>query len=153
MLTSVNTSHGPVGRAGALAALMLFVSLWARAVPLPEVDADLEARLGIQIFPGAELIAIDGPALETVDLERQGWSFVEAEVLTADFLVVAPIAELRSYYRPLTARDPKLLLVGTGTSEDFVVSVRYAGRHPLHPRHRWLRIVAYRQIEVQPEGR
>lgn len=128
------------------ATMLVLANLPAFSDPLPAVDAGLAARLGIAIFPGAELIAFEGPAVEVVDLERPGWSFVEAEVLTADFLIAEPIGRLRHYYRPLTVRDRKLLLRGSDTADGVVVSVRYTGRHPLHPRRRWLRIVTYRLV-------
>jgi hypothetical protein len=111
------------------------------------VDRQLEETLGIRIFPGSSLIALEGPTLELVDLERPGWEYTPAHVLVADFLVDAPITELRRYYRRLCIRDPKLLLVKKDGSPGEIVAVRHSGRHPLHPKKRWLRIVTYRLQE------
>lgn len=106
--------------------------------------AGVESLPGIPIYPGSELIALEGPSLELVDLQRPGWEFTAAEVLVADFLVGDPLSELRTYYRNLCVRDPLLLLVKVNSPAGEIVSVRYARRHPLHPRKRWLRIITYR---------
>lgn len=99
---------------------------------------------GIAVFPGAELISMEGPVPELVDLQRPGWEFVDADILVADYLVDAPIEDLRRFYQPLCVHDPKLLQVSKDAPPGVIISVRHAGRHPLHPRKRWLRIVRYR---------
>ena len=91
---------------------------------------ELEALLGIAVFPGAELIAMEGPAPELVNLQRPGWEFVDADVLVADFLVEVPIAQLRRFYRALCVRDPLLLMVSKDVPPETIISVRHAGRHP-----------------------
>ncbi len=146
----------PARAAVICAALVLFTSTAGALLPAAQdgrpvpredgriVDLQLEEKLGIRIFPGSSLIALEGPTLELVDLERPGWEFTPAHILVADFLVEGPITELRRFYRPLCARDPKLLLVKKDGPPGEIVSVRHAGRHPLHAKKRWLRIVTYR---------
>jgi len=129
-----------------LAALLLALPVMAGE------PAGLEERLGIKVYPGAELRSLEGPVTELVDLQRPEWEYVRAEVLVADFLVADPIVDLRRFYRPLCTRDKQLLLVALGVPEDLVVSVRYAGRHPLLPNRRWLRIVTYRRLEATAQG-
>lgn len=111
-------------------------------------DCGVETLLGIPIYPGSELIDLEGPTLELVDLQRPGWDFVTAEIVMANFLVSDSLADLRRYYRPLCVRDPLLLLVKADEIAGEIIAVRYAGRHPLHPGKRWLRIIAYRLLAV-----
>jgi len=106
----------------------------------------VQTLLGIPIYPGSELIDLEGPTRELVDLQRPGWDFVTAEIVMADFLVNDPLSDLRRYYRPLCVRDPLLLLVKAEKTAGEIIAVRYAGRHPLHPGKRWLRIIAYRLL-------
>lgn len=143
--------RGPRPSLTALGLLLLQLAVWPmsalltageRPVPAP---ADLLLRLEIPIYPGSELIALEGPTIEQVDLQRPGWEFTGAEVLVADFLVSDPIADLRRYYRKRCVRDPMLLLVLSDVPDHRIVAVRYAARHPLHPKKRWLRIVSYCQ--------
>ncbi len=110
-------------------------------------QAVTETELGIPIYPGARLLAVEGPSTELVDLQRDGWVFVTAEVLVADFLVDDPIIDLRLFYRELCERDPKLLLVRKGSPEGELVAIHYAGRHPISRNKRWLRIMTYRRID------
>jgi hypothetical protein len=121
-------------------------------VAAAEQPADLETRLGIPIFPGADLLTLEGPVTELVDLQRPGWEFIMAEVLVADFLVTDTIADLRRFYRPLCVRDKRFLLVAREMPEDQLVSVHHAAKHPLHPRQRWLRIVSYRRQAAPDQG-
>jgi hypothetical protein len=137
-----------VTRTAALSLLWLLTALPASSGPV----AEAQEALGIAVFPGAELIALEGPSPELVDLQRPGWEFVVAEVTVADFLVEAPMAELRRFYHELCTRDPELLLVRKVGPAHEIVSVRHAGRHPLHARKRWLRITAYRLPGPHLEG-
>jgi hypothetical protein len=138
---------GPGASLAALALLTLMMTCGpaAHGESDPPPQSDLSALLGIPIYPGSELITLEGPSIELVDLQRPGWEFCTAEILVADFLVSDPIADLRRFYRELCIRDPLLLLVMSDRPDNEIVALRYAARHPLHPKKRWLRIVTYRQ--------
>lgn len=137
------------GRRLLLVTALAYFCLLVGPVAGAQTASAVDPRLGIAVFPGAELLTLHGPAPELVDLQRPGWEFVVAEVTVADFLVDAPITELRRFYGARCTRDRKLLLVKKEGPDDEIVSVRHTGRHPLHPRKRWLRITTYRR---QPDG-
>jgi len=129
------------------------VLCWATLTLGGTPRAVTETELGIPIYPGARLLAVEGPSTELVDLQRDGWIFVTAEVLVADFLFDDPIVDLRLFYRELCERDPKLLLVRKGSPEGELVAVHYAGRHPTWTKKRWLRIMTYRRIAAETAQR
>ncbi len=132
-----------------LVTALAYFCLLAGPMAGAQTASSADPRLGIAVFPGAELLTLHGPVPELVDLQRPGWEFVVAEVTVADFLVDRPITELRRFYSAICTRDRTLLLVKKESPDDEIVAVRHAGRHPLHPRKRWLRITTYRR---QPGG-
>jgi hypothetical protein len=116
-----SAAGGPKAEERALAAPL---AKREEAPPLPRLTpAELQRLLGIPVYPGATLVDLEGPGREVVDLARPGWVFVEAEVVVADFCLDQPLEALREFYRPLTERDPLLLLVARGSPPEDVVGV------------------------------